>query len=81
MLTIQGERNIPSARLDRISELIEPWFMFALVWTVGGTCDNNGREKFDKFVRIMFAESKVDTFHIVSLYLCVVKICLFMMIL
>ena len=38
-------------RKERVKELIEPWFMFSLVWTVGATTDNDGRKKFDKFIR------------------------------
>ena len=51
MYLLQGQKQIPAERLNRVEELIEPWFLFALVWTVGGTCDNDGRNKFNKFVR------------------------------
>ena len=37
-------------QLARISELIEPWFIFALVWTVGGTVDTDGRHKFSVYL-------------------------------
>ena len=56
----KGDKAIPAPRLARVSTLIEPWFMFSLVWTIGGTCDNNGREKFDKFLRSMFQEANVS---------------------
>jgi len=45
--------------LDRIGELIEPWFIFSLLWSVGGTVDNNGRKKFDAFLREKMKEHSV----------------------
>ena len=56
----QGHKSIPPDRLSRVEELIEPWFLFALVWTIGGTCDNDGRNKFDSFVREKSFEMKVS---------------------
>ena len=38
-------------QVKRVGELIEPWFCFALVWTVGATCDNDSRAKFDQWMR------------------------------
>ena len=34
-----------------LPQLIEPWFIFALIWSVGATCDGSGRKKFDTFLR------------------------------
>jgi dynein heavy chain len=31
--------------------LIEPWFIFSLIWSVGATCDNDGRVKFSEWLR------------------------------
>ena len=36
--------------------LIEPWFFFALVWSVGGTCDG---QKFDRFLRSRMMQEKM----------------------
>ncbi|XP_030840434.1 dynein heavy chain 1, axonemal isoform X1 [Strongylocentrotus purpuratus] len=46
-----GDAPLPQEKLDRIGELIEPWFIFALIWTVGGAVDMDGRTKFNGFMR------------------------------
>lgn len=33
--------------------LIEMWFLFCLIWGVGGPLDEDGRRKFDAFMREM----------------------------
>lgn len=48
---VKGDKPIPQARLDRIVELIEPWFFFSLVWSVGCTGDNDSWLKFSDWVR------------------------------
>ncbi|XP_066265764.1 dynein axonemal heavy chain 1-like isoform X1 [Branchiostoma lanceolatum] len=47
----EGEPPVPEEKLMRIEELIEPWFVFSLVWSVGGTCTNDGRVRFSQWVR------------------------------
>ncbi|XP_065895241.1 dynein axonemal heavy chain 1-like isoform X2 [Dysidea avara] len=47
----EGKPPIPEDQLKLIEELVEPWFYFSLVWSIGGTCDGDGRKKFDVFVR------------------------------
>ena len=42
-----------------MGKLIEPWFFFALVWSVGGTCDGDSRQKFDRFLRNKMQQVKV----------------------
>lgn len=36
---------------EHFSEFIEPYFFFALVWSVGATSDLDGRKKFDSWIR------------------------------
>nr|PNR26425.1 hypothetical protein PHYPA_031000 [Physcomitrium patens] len=42
----------------RAKQVIEPFFIFSIIWCVGATCDNNGRVKFDAFMQELI--SKVD---------------------
>lgn len=42
-----------------IPKLIEPWFVFALIWSVGGSCDGDSRKKFSEFVRKKMKEQNV----------------------
>ena len=55
---LQGE-TIPPENIALVETLIEPWFIFALVWSVGGTCDGDGRKKFSEFLRKKMDEEKV----------------------
>ena len=50
-----------SERIARLGELIEPWFIFSMVWTIGATCDNDGRVKFDKWFREKCNDTGVRT--------------------
>jgi len=51
LLPKEGKPSIPEEQLGLIEKLVEPWFCFSLVWSIGGTCDGNGRKKFDVWVR------------------------------
>ena len=42
-----------------MASLIEPWFLFALVWSVGATRDGDSRKKFDRYLRERISEEKV----------------------
>uniref|UniRef100_A0A803VTG4 Dynein axonemal heavy chain 1 n=1 Tax=Ficedula albicollis TaxID=59894 RepID=A0A803VTG4_FICAL len=44
----------------RMGELIEPWFIFALVWSVGATGDSRGREAFSSWLRKKMAKERVS---------------------
>lgn len=47
----KGEKPIPAERLARLAELIEPWFIFSLVWSVGTTGDHESQIKFSNWMR------------------------------
>lgn len=32
-------------------ELLEGWILFAIIWSIGGSCDHYGRQKFDEWLR------------------------------
>lgn len=58
ILPHQGE-TIRSEHIALAETLIEPWFIFALVWSVGGTCDGDGRKKFSEYLRKKMDDEKV----------------------
>uniref|UniRef100_A0A8C7UPX5 Dynein axonemal heavy chain 1 n=1 Tax=Oncorhynchus mykiss TaxID=8022 RepID=A0A8C7UPX5_ONCMY len=47
-------------KLDRLKELIEPWFIFSLVWSVGATGDAPSCQRFSAWLRTKMAEEKVE---------------------
>ncbi|XP_069500104.1 dynein axonemal heavy chain 1 [Ambystoma mexicanum] len=47
----EGDKKIPVEKQSRINELIEPWFTFSLIWSVGATGDANSRAGFSKWLR------------------------------
>jgi dynein heavy chain len=55
----EGE-SIPSEKLKALGNVVDPWFMFALVWSVGASCDGQSRKKFDRYLRDKIAEDKVS---------------------
>lgn len=55
----QGLKKIPPEKLSRISELVEPWFIFSLIWSVGATGDSLGRVAFNQWLRTKMAVEKV----------------------
>ena len=48
----QGLKKIPPEKLSRIPELIEPWFIFSLIWSVGATGDSTSRISFSHWLRV-----------------------------
>ena len=54
---------MPSEKLSRIPELIEPWFIFSLVWSVGATGDSTSRNSFSQWLRIKMETENVRGSH------------------
>ncbi|XP_074169160.1 dynein axonemal heavy chain 1 isoform X1 [Rhinolophus sinicus] len=55
----EGLKKIPPEKLSRIRELIEPWFIFSLIWSVGATGDNASRISFSHWLRTMMKTEKL----------------------
>uniref|UniRef100_A0A8B9L8A4 Dynein, axonemal, heavy chain 1 n=1 Tax=Astyanax mexicanus TaxID=7994 RepID=A0A8B9L8A4_ASTMX len=56
---LQGERPPSQEKLDRVCELIEPWFIFSLVWSVGATGNAASRQRFSSWLREKMVQEKV----------------------
>ena len=52
-------RQPPKKKLDRLNELIEPWFFFSLVWSVGATGDAASCKRFSAWLKGKMTEEKV----------------------
>lgn len=37
--------------VERLEEFLEPWFFFSLIWSIGASCNNDGRVKFNEWLR------------------------------
>jgi dynein heavy chain len=48
---VDGEKNASEEDIDDVINHIEPQFMFALIWSVGATCNDHGRVQFSSFLR------------------------------
>ncbi|XP_023368810.1 dynein heavy chain 1, axonemal [Otolemur garnettii] len=55
----EGFKKIPPEKVSRIPELIEPWFIFALIWSVGATGDSDGRNIFSHWLRTKMKNEKL----------------------
>ncbi|KAM4722817.1 dynein axonemal heavy chain 1 [Rhinophrynus dorsalis] len=56
----EGHKKIPEEKLSRIGELIESWFVFSLVWSVGITGDAESRVLFSTWLRDRMRSEKMD---------------------
>ncbi|XP_041836448.1 dynein heavy chain 1, axonemal isoform X2 [Melanotaenia boesemani] len=57
--TKEGEMPPPQTKLEHLKELIEPWFFFSLVWSVGATGDVAGRQCFSAWLKNKMAEERI----------------------
>ncbi|XP_043978634.1 dynein axonemal heavy chain 1 isoform X2 [Gambusia affinis] len=57
----EGEKPVLSSlkELAHIEELIEPWFFFSLVWSVGATGDGPSRQGFSDWLRNKMAAEQI----------------------
>ncbi|XP_075039903.1 dynein axonemal heavy chain 1 [Mixophyes fleayi] len=55
----EGHKRIPQEKLNRIGELVDSWFFFSLIWSVGITGDSDGRVLFSRFLREKMVSEKV----------------------
>ncbi|XP_068171919.1 dynein axonemal heavy chain 1 [Antennarius striatus] len=55
----EGKRSVPQNKLDRLKELVEPWFFFCLVWSVGSTGDSVSCKRFSAWLKSKMAEEKI----------------------
>ena len=60
MWSLQGKK-LSERKVKVLEKLIEPWYLFSLVWSVGATCDGDSRKKFDTFLREKIAEENVSS--------------------
>lgn len=51
IVAIKFDKQLSAEAVERLEELIEPWFMFSFIWSVGASCNNDGRVKFSHWLR------------------------------
>ncbi|XP_046731532.1 dynein axonemal heavy chain 1 [Silurus meridionalis] len=54
----EGKRLPP--QVGRVGELIEPWFIFSLVWSVGATGDADSCQRFSAWLRDKMTQEKIQ---------------------
>ncbi|XP_006892361.1 PREDICTED: dynein heavy chain 1, axonemal [Elephantulus edwardii] len=59
----EGHKKIAPEKLNRIPELIEPWFFFSLVWSVGATGDSASRTSFSHWLKNKMSIQNQLTMH------------------
>ncbi|KAJ8395762.1 hypothetical protein AAFF_G00029990 [Aldrovandia affinis] len=56
----EGEKPHPEEKMSRLGELIEPWFLFSMVWSVGCTGDADSCQRFSAWFRGKMAKENVE---------------------
>ncbi|BHF69813.1 Dynein heavy chain 1, axonemal [Sparganum proliferum] len=46
-----NDSGVSEELISRVGDVIESWFFFSLVWSIGASCTNDGRKAFDAFLR------------------------------
>jgi len=49
--TPKETETLSAEKINAVPKLLEPWFIFSLIWSVGATCDGDGRRLFSNFLR------------------------------
>ncbi|XP_072136794.1 dynein axonemal heavy chain 1 isoform X1 [Mobula birostris] len=55
----EGERGFPIEKLKLLDDLIEPWFIFCLIWSVGCTGDAQSYSIFSNWLRRKMEKEKI----------------------
>ncbi|XP_054832932.1 dynein axonemal heavy chain 1 [Eublepharis macularius] len=58
-IPIEGIKRIPPEKIARIGELIEPWFIFALIWSIGATGDAQSRVSFSVWLKTTMSVKQI----------------------
>ncbi|KAJ6667676.1 hypothetical protein lerEdw1_015997 [Lerista edwardsae] len=58
-IPVEGFKGIPHEKTARIGELIESWFIFALLWSVGATGNAQSRVAFSNWLREKMSSEKM----------------------
>ncbi|XP_067855101.1 dynein axonemal heavy chain 1 [Heptranchias perlo] len=59
LIVKEGEKGPPHEKLKLVGNLIEPWFIFSLIWSVGGTGDAPSFVIFSNWMRQKMVEEKI----------------------
>ncbi|XP_049589438.1 dynein axonemal heavy chain 1 [Syngnathus scovelli] len=55
----ENEKTPQRGKLEHVKDLIEPWFIFSLVWSVGATGDGSSRQRYSAWLRHKMSEEKI----------------------
>ncbi|XP_062252615.1 dynein axonemal heavy chain 1 [Platichthys flesus] len=58
--TKENQKPPHKKKLERLTEVIEPWFFFSLVWSVGATGDAAGYQRFSAWLKNKMTDEKIQ---------------------